>query len=161
MKRSDGLFLRIGREVAARYPGIECTALIADNTAMQLVRAPERFQVLLAGNLFGDLLSELATGIVGGPLATRVLGHGEGMQIFHCTLDAYFEEGHSLQDPPLHFVAPAYELLRATGAEAEAERLRAAVVSVLQRPEICTPDAGGHGTTRSMVSALRKALESV
>src|SRR5262249_45127532 len=59
MKRSDGLFLECCRAVAAQHPGIEYRELIADNAAMQLVRDPSRFDVILTGNMFGDLLSDL------------------------------------------------------------------------------------------------------
>ncbi len=66
MKLADGLFLRCCREVAARYPGIEYKELIVDNAAMQLVMRPETFDVLLLPNLYGDIVSDLAAGLVGG-----------------------------------------------------------------------------------------------
>jgi isocitrate dehydrogenase (NAD+) len=66
MKLADGLFLRCCREVAARHPGIEYKELIVDNAAMQLVMRPETFDVLLLPNLYGDIVSDLAAGLVGG-----------------------------------------------------------------------------------------------
>ena len=71
LKMSNGLFLDVGREVAARYPDIEFDDLIVDATAMKLVTAPERFDVIVTMNLFGDILSDLTAGLVGG------LGVGE------------------------------------------------------------------------------------
>ena len=66
MKLADGLFLRCCREVAARYPHIEYKELIVDNAAMQLVVRPETFDILLLPNLYGDIVSDLAAGLVGG-----------------------------------------------------------------------------------------------
>ena len=66
MKLSDGLFLRCAREVAREYPDIEYKELIVDNTAMQMVMRPEQFDVLLMPNLYGDIISDLAAGLVGG-----------------------------------------------------------------------------------------------
>ena len=66
MKLADGLFLRCCREVAERYPQIEYKELIVDNAAMQLVIRPEQFDVLLLPNLYGDIVSDLAAGLVGG-----------------------------------------------------------------------------------------------
>src|SRR6185503_21369398 len=66
LKMTSGLFLRVGREVAEAYPDIELTDLIVDNCAMQLVRDPSRFDVICTTNLFGDILSDLTAGLVGG-----------------------------------------------------------------------------------------------
>src|SRR5438445_9855553 len=66
MKLADGLFLRCCREVAARHPHIEYKELIVDNAAMQLIMRPETFDILLLPNLYGDIVSDLCAGLVGG-----------------------------------------------------------------------------------------------
>src|SRR3546814_10851281 len=63
---TSGLFLKVAREVAAQYPEIECNELIVDNTCMQLVMRPEQFDVIVTTNLFGDIISDLCAGLVGG-----------------------------------------------------------------------------------------------
>ena len=154
MKRTDGMFLRCGQEVAGRYPQLQVESLIADNMAMQLVSAPERYEMLVCGNLFGDLLSDLATGIIGGPLASRVTGHGDGVTVHHTILDGHVGAGEPSQDPPLHFVVPAISLLRDLGFSENADRLGEAVVSALEAKDKLTPDLGGEATTRAMVDGL-------
>ncbi|MFO0749179.1 MAG: isocitrate/isopropylmalate family dehydrogenase [Myxococcota bacterium] len=66
MKKADGLFLKVGQEIAPQYPDVAFDAVIADNACMQLVRKPSQYEVLVAMNLFGDLLSDLGAGLVGG-----------------------------------------------------------------------------------------------
>jgi isocitrate dehydrogenase (NAD+) len=66
MKTTSGLFLKVGREVAAEYPEIQCNEMIVDNTCMQLVMRPEQFDVICTTNLFGDIISDLCAGLVGG-----------------------------------------------------------------------------------------------
>src|SRR5690606_38033401 len=66
LKTTSGLFLKVAREVAAQYPEIECNEMIVDNTCMQLVMRPEQFDVIVTTNLFGDIISDLCAGLVGG-----------------------------------------------------------------------------------------------
>ncbi|HZV37638.1 MAG TPA: isocitrate/isopropylmalate family dehydrogenase, partial [Pseudoxanthomonas sp.] len=66
LKTTSGLFLKVGREVAAQYPDIECNEMIVDNTCMQLVMRPEQFDIICTTNLFGDIISDLCAGLVGG-----------------------------------------------------------------------------------------------
>src|SRR3546814_8157279 len=79
---TSGLFLKVARDVAAQYPEIECNELIVDNTCMQLVMRPEQFDVIVTTNLFGDIISDLCAGLVGGlGLAPRA-NIGEEVEIF-------------------------------------------------------------------------------
>jgi isocitrate dehydrogenase (NAD+) len=66
LKSTSGLFLKVAREVAAQYPEIQCNEMIVDNTCMQLVMKPEQFDVIVTTNLFGDIISDLCAGLVGG-----------------------------------------------------------------------------------------------
>ena len=82
MKQSDGMFLRVAREVAAAYPDIATDDVIVDALCMQLVRTPDRFDVLLTGNLFGDIVSDLCSGLAGGITASPSASYGEGVALF-------------------------------------------------------------------------------
>ena len=66
LKSTSGLFLKVAREVAAQYPDIECNEMIVDNCCMQLVMQPEQFDIIVTTNLFGDIISDLCAGLVGG-----------------------------------------------------------------------------------------------
>ena len=79
---TSGLFLQVGREIAGEYPDIAFTDLIVDNTAMQLVRDPTRFDVIVTTNLFGDILSDLTAGLVGGLGLVPGANIGEAAAIF-------------------------------------------------------------------------------
>ena len=76
LKSTSGLFLKVAREVAAQYPQIECNEMIVDNCCMQLVANPGQFEMLVTGNLYGDLLSDLGAGLVGGISCTVGINHG-------------------------------------------------------------------------------------
>ncbi len=78
LKMADGLFLDCFRTVAGEFPDIAPKELIVDNTCMQLVSKPQQFEMLAAGNLYGDLLSDLGAGLVGGVSCTAAINHGDG-----------------------------------------------------------------------------------
>src|SRR5262249_48617445 len=82
MKMSDGLFLRCAQSVAAEFPGITHEELIVDNTCLQLVTRPETFDVLLLENLYGDIISDLCAGLVGGLGLVPAANLGDGHAIF-------------------------------------------------------------------------------
>src|SRR5690606_26280118 len=82
LKSTSGLFLKVAREVAEQYPDIECNELIVDNTCMQLVMRPEQFDVIVTTNLFGDIISDLCAGLIGGLGLTPGANIGEEVAIF-------------------------------------------------------------------------------
>ena len=82
MKKSDGLFLEIARNVGAEYPQIKTSEVIVDALCMQLVRYADSFDVILSGNLFGDILSDLCSGLAGGITASPSFSYGDGIAIF-------------------------------------------------------------------------------
>ncbi|MCB9765035.1 MAG: isocitrate/isopropylmalate dehydrogenase family protein [Alphaproteobacteria bacterium] len=83
MKRSDGLFLRTAQAVAADYPDVACDEVIVDALCMRLVRWPQSFDVLVCGNLFGDIVADLAAGLAGGIVVGGAQNHGDGIEMFH------------------------------------------------------------------------------
>ena len=97
MKHTDGLFLRVAREVAERYPDVEFEDRIVDNMCMQLVQKPELYDVLLCPNLYGDILSDLCAGLVGG------LGVAPGANFG--TEAALFEPTHGSAPWPARFAS--------------------------------------------------------
>jgi isocitrate dehydrogenase (NAD+) len=155
LKMVSGLFLEVGRKVAAEYAGrVESNDMIVDNTAMQLVLRPEQFDVLVTTNMFGDILSDEVSGLVGG------LGLAPGGNIG--TRAAIFEAVHgSAPDIAGKGVAnPAAQMLAAAmmldhvGETGHARRLRAALEAVIVQDNIRTRDLGGSASTREFGDAV-------
>src|SRR5262249_28249591 len=158
LKLADGLFLEAFRAIGADYPDLARRELIVDNTCMQLVLRPHQFDVLVMGNLYGDLVSDLAAGIVGGISATHGINVGDGLRVyesFHGGSRDAIPEGTA---NPLPLLLPALDLLEATGHGPAAARILAAVGTVLARREALTPDLGGRATTAEMARAIIAAL---
>ena len=158
MKLSDGLFLRTGRALAPEYPDIEFDDIIADNACMQMVRNPQRFDVLLCQNLFGDLLSDLGAGLVGGISGGwGVLVGPGGVHVFEAIHGIAPDiEGMGIANP-LPMLQPAMSLLRKIGQEPVATRITEAIGATLGAG-IRTPDLGGTATTNEFVTELLKRL---
>jgi isocitrate dehydrogenase (NAD+) len=132
MKRSDGLFLDVFRRIAAEHPAIEPRESIVDACCMQLVLDPYRYDVLLTGNLYGDILSSLGFGLAGGISAGLSINVGDDCRVFEAVHgDAPHLLGAGTANP-LPLLRPAVALLRHLGQEAEAQRVRAAVSTVLE-----------------------------
>jgi len=154
LKSTSGLFLKVAREVAAKYPEIEHNELIVDNCCMQLVMRPEQFDVIVTTNLFGDIISDLCAGLVGG------LGLAPGANIG--TEAAIFEAVHGSAPDiagkgianPCALILGAAQMLDHLGHGDEATRVRAAVRDVLEKRDRTTPDLGGTGTTTTFADAL-------
>jgi isocitrate dehydrogenase (NAD+) len=158
MKRSDGLFLSVGREVGAHYPELNTRDLIVDNTCMQMVMRPEQFEVIVCGNLYGDILSDLGAGLVGGVSATWGEDHGDDVKVFS-TIHA--QDSHLMGldvANPLPILMPTIALLRYLGQDEAADRLREATESVLSAKVHLTQDLGGTASTGEMIRALHRAL---
>jgi len=159
MKLSDGLFLECFHRVAQRYPEIEADQRIVDNMAMQLVMRPEAFDVLLLENLYGDILSDLAAGLVGG------LGVVPGANIG--TEEAVFEAVHGSapdiagQDVanPMALIRSAILLLRHLGMDGEAGRIDTALRRLVSEGRALTRDVGGSASTTEFTDALVRAIE--
>jgi len=154
LKSTSGLFLRTAREVAQQYPDIQCNEMIVDNTCMQLVMRPEQFDVIVTTNLFGDIISDLCAGLVGG------LGLAPGANIG--TEAAIFEAVHGSAPDiagkgianPCALLLGAAQMLDHLGQPQDAERLRKAIVATLEARDSLTPDLGGEGNTMSFAKAI-------
>ncbi|MCB9529846.1 MAG: isocitrate/isopropylmalate family dehydrogenase [bacterium] len=158
MKQSDGLFLRVGEEVAAQNPDIETRGLIVDNTCMQLVQRPEQFDVLVCGNLYGDIISDLGAGLVGGISAVWGLDRGDDIFVYEAIHGRVPQLIGRDAANPLPMLMPAIHLLRHIGQSAPADRLAHAVEAVLVEGRTLTADLGGTAKTSEMLVALKNAL---
>ena len=158
MKLADGLFLRCCREVAQRHTDIEYRELIVDNAAMQLVIRPETFDILLLPNLYGDIVSDLAAGLVGG------LGVVPGANLGD--LDAVFEAVHGSAPDiagkgianPTALMLSAVMMLDHLGEKACAKRLRGAIEHVYAERKHLTADIGGNASTQEFTEAVIEKL---
>lgn len=163
LKLSDGLFLEVFREVARGYPGLATREIIVDNCCMQLVSRPRQFDVMVMGNLYGDLVSDLGAGVVGGVNAAAGINFGGAGEDGRPRLRIYESlHGDAAEEhggvSPLPLLLPAIDLLGAEGYREAADRILSAVEAVLQEGRVRTPDLGGRATTAEMTGAVAEAL---
>jgi isocitrate dehydrogenase (NAD+) len=154
LKMADGLYLDCFRTIAAEFPDIAPKELIVDNACMQLVSKPQQFEMLAAGNLYGDLLSDLGAGLVGGVSCTAAINHGNGATVY----EAVYGSSHELVPPdtanPLPLILPAIELLKDLQEVSAATRIQKAVENVLVEGKIRTRDIGGTASTTQFTEAI-------
>jgi isocitrate dehydrogenase (NAD+) len=158
LKQADGLFLESFRAAARDFPDLQTREFIVDNCCMQMVLRPQQFDVLVMGNLYGDLVSDLAAGVVGGISATAGINIGEGVRVYESIHGGTREDIGADRANPLPLLLPALALLEAAGQGVTARRIAAAVEAVLTDGRVRTPDLGGEATTAQMASALIAAL---
>jgi len=154
LKMADGLFLDCFRRIAAETPQIQSKEMIVDNACMQLVSRPQQFDVVVAGNLYGDLLSDLGAGLIGGISATGAISHGKGVRVYEAIHGGPGEAIGADRANPLPLLTPALEMLADRGQAAAATRIRTAAEKMLQNRKLLTPDLGGDGTTTAMTDSI-------
>jgi len=154
MKLADGLFLRCAREVAARYPQIEYKEFIVDNAAMQLVIRHEQFDVLLLPNLYGDIVSDLAAGLVGGLGIVPGANMGENHAVFEAVHGSAPDiAGKGIANPTAMMLSSVLMLIHLKELSA-ATRLQAAVETVYAERKHLTRDVGGTASTGEFTEAV-------
>ncbi len=159
MKLADGLFLRCCREIAANYPHIQYTELIVDNAAMQLVMRPEQFDVLLLPNLYGDIVSDLAAGLVGGLGIVPGANMGENHAVFEAVHGSAPDiAGKGIANPTAMMLSSVLMLIHMKEHDA-AKRLQSAIESVYQEHAHLTRDVGGAATTTDFTEAVIRAMK--
>ena len=158
MKLSDGLFLKATRAVARDYPEIEYTELIVDNTCMQLVMNPYQFDVLLLENLYGDIVSDLCAGLVGGLGIVPGANIGETMAIFEAVHGSAPDIAGQNRANPTAMMVTAVLMLRHIGEREAAERAERAVHKVYAEGRTLTRDVGGTASTTEFTEAVIRAL---
>ncbi len=158
MKLSDGLLLEVFRRVAMRYPAIEPVEVIVDACAMMMVRNANKLDVIVTENLYGDILSDLGAGLVGG------LGIVPGANIG--ALSAVFEAVHGSAPDiagkgvanPTALVQSAVMMLRHIGEMSAAQRIEDAVTTIYRTSDVRTGDVGGNATTNEFTDALCRLI---
>ena len=140
MKFSDGLWLEVSREVAKDYPDIEFEDRIVDNMCMQLVQKPELYDVLVLPNLYGDILSDLCAGLVGGLGVAPGANIGEKGAIFEATHGSAPKYKGQNKVNPTALILSGVLMLRHLGKTSEADRLEKAVAAVIAEGRKVTYD---------------------
>jgi len=158
LKLTDGLFLRTAREAAARFPEIACDDMMIDALVMQLVRHPGRFDVLLGGFQYGDILSDLCAGLAGGPGISPGALFGDAVAMFepaHGSVPKY--AGLNKVDPAATILSAAM-MLEHLGERGAAGRVWRAVEEVIRQRACVTYDLGGTAGTRQMAAAIAREV---
>ncbi len=158
LKLADGLYLDCFRRVAAEYPGIAPKEMIVDNACMQLVSRPQQFEMLAAGNLYGDLLSDLGAGLSGGISSTAGIIHGDGVTVYEAIFGATLEAIGADRANPLPLILPTVEMLKDFCETVAAERIMKAVGSVLSEGRVRTADLGGTAGSKEFTNAIVAAI---
>ncbi|HET8798573.1 MAG TPA: isocitrate dehydrogenase (NAD(+)) [Thermoanaerobaculia bacterium] len=155
MKLSDGLFLQCFRNVAKEYPNIEADDRIVDNLCMQLVVNPNQFDILLLENLYGDIVSDLTAGLVGGLGVVAGANIGENGAVFEAVHGSAPDIAGQNKANPLALLQSAVLMLQHIGEMGPARRIHDAIVRVLAMgPENRTRDIGGEGSTTDFTAAI-------
>jgi isocitrate dehydrogenase (NAD+) len=158
MKKSDGLFLQCFRKVAVNYPTIEHDEKIVDNLCMQLVMNPYQFDMLLMENLYGDIVSDLAAGLVGGLGVVPSGNLGEKAALFEAVHGTAPDiAGKNLANPTALLMS-AIMMLRHIKERTAADRIETALNKVLEKREKVTRDLGGTASTNEFTDAIIAAM---
>jgi len=140
MKFSDGLFLNTARQVSREYPDVEFDDVIIDTLCMRLVQRPEQYDVLVLPNLYGDFISELCAGLVGGLGVAPGANIGDDVAVFEATHGSAPKYTGQNKVNPMSMILSGMLMLRHLGEEAAADRLEAAVAAVIAEGERLTYD---------------------
>ena len=160
MKLSDGLFLDCAREVSRTYPDIKYDERIVDATCMQLVLNPELFDVLLLENLYGDIVSDLCAGLVGGLGVVGAANLGSEIAVFEAVHGSAPDIAGKLLANPTALLLSAILMLRHIDEGAAADRVTRAVTAVLEEGRVRTRDLGGTASTLEYADAIVDRLKA-
>ncbi len=159
LKDVAGMFLRVAQEVAEEYSDIESNDMIVDNVCMQLVMRPEQFDVIVTTNLFGDIISDLCAGLVGGLGLAPGANIGDRAAMFEAVHGSAPDiAGQGIANPCALMLGAAQMLEHLDQAE-RAARVRAAIAATIEAADRTTPDLGGNGTTESFTDAICERLQ--
>jgi isocitrate dehydrogenase (NAD+) len=159
MKLSDGLFLDCARKMAPRYKTIGFSDVIVDNACLQLVLDPWKFDVLLLENLYGDIVSDLAAGLVGGLGVVPGANLGDRHALFETVHGSAPDiSGKKIANPTAMILA-AVMLLRHISETVAASRVASALEKVLMQGVVMTPDLGGSSSTEKFAEAIIREIE--
>ncbi len=158
LKMSDGLFLDVARLVARDYPDIELEEYIVDATAMRLVMHPQSFDVLVMENLFGDIISDLTSGLVGGLGVAPSANIGTSCAVFEAVHGSAPDiAGQGIANPTALILSAALMLRHLKQLE-EADAVESAICSVLSEKKSVTGDLGGNASTQEFADAVAELV---
>ncbi len=160
MKCTDGLFLRVAGEVAARYPEIEFRDIIVDNCCQQLMLRPEQFDVLVLPNLYGDIVSDLLAGMTGGPGVAPGANLGDTAAVFEAVHGSGPDIAGLDRVNPTALLRSAVLMLEHLGEDEAARRMEQAIADVVAEGNDVTYDLGGTAGTRGMAAAIAARIQS-
>jgi NAD-dependent isocitrate dehydrogenase len=160
MKLTDGMFLSEFYEAAKNYPEIQADDIIIDNCCMQLVTKPEQFDVLVTENLYGDIVSDLCAGLVGGLGLAPGANIGETHAVFEAVHGSAPDIAGKGIANPTALLLSAVMMLRHLNELEKADRIASAVTSVISKGQHLTRDLGGNASTREYVDALLREIHA-
>ncbi|PSQ87906.1 MAG: NAD-dependent isocitrate dehydrogenase [Bacteroidetes bacterium QH_2_63_10] len=158
LKKASGLFLDIGRDVAAEYPEIEFDDSIIDNLCMQLVTNPENYDCIVSTNLFGDILSDLTAGLVGGLGVTPGANIGDELAVFEAVHGSAPDIAGQNVANPTAMIRTAVMMLRHLDEDEAANAIEDALFGMYRRGDVLTQDVGGDATTSEFADALTERV---
>lgn len=158
LKSTSGLFLEVAREVASRYPDIQSEEMIVDAACMNLVMYPERFDVMVTTNLFGDILSDLCAGLVGGLGMAPGANIGDGAAIFEAVHGSAPDIAGKNIANPTSVILASIQMLEYLGMQDKAERIREAVRATIESGDRVTRDLGGAASTSEFTQSIIERL---
>ena len=159
LKLSDGLFLRTCQRVAESFPDIVCDDCIIDAAAMKLVINPHAFDIMVMENLFGDIVSDLTAGLVGGLGLAPSANVGTGVAVFEAVHGSAPDIAGKGIANPTALILSAVLMLRYLSEKEAADKIESAVRKVFTRGETRTGDLGGTATTKQFVEAVLSSME--
>ena len=153
-KLTDGLFLECSRKIAQEFPEIEYNEVLVDNLCMQLVQNPNQFDVLLLPNLYGDIVSDLAAGLIGGLGVAQGANIGKDYAVFEAVHGSAPDiKGKNIANPTALLLS-AIMMLKYINKHDIAQKIENALFEVLKEGKILTPDLGGNSTTTEFTDAI-------
>jgi isocitrate dehydrogenase (NAD+) len=158
MKLSDGLFLECFHRESREFAEIEAKDMIVDNCCMQLVMKPQQFEVIVTENLYGDILSDLCAGLVGGLGVVPGSNIGESVAIFEAVHGSAPDIAGQNRANPTALLQSAVMMLQHIGEHEKAARITHGLIEALKNPACRTADLGGKGTTKSFTDAILSEL---
>lgn len=162
MKLTDGMFLEEFYKAAKEYPNLQCDDIIVDNCCMQLVIKPEQFDVIVTENLYGDIISDLCAGLVGGLGMAASANIGATCAVFEAVHGSAPDIAGKGIANPTALLFSALMMLRYLGESDKADRILNAVLDICQEGKVLTGDLGGKATTEEYkAEVIRKATEMV
>ncbi len=158
LKNAGRVFLEAGQKIAPQYPGIEMNDVIVDNMCMQLVSRPEQFDIIVTTNLFGDILSDLCAGLIGGLGVVSGANIGNDIAIFEAVHGSAPDiAGQGLANPTA-LLGSAIMMLRHLNEQTIADKIEDAMLKTLSVKEHCTRDLGGNSSTKEFTKKIIENL---